>query len=260
MWTSVSGAAATAIHVHGTWGNFYANPFIVPLGNLYSEHGISYLSANFPGHDETAVVERFDESMVAMDEWIDELAPSGPLILQGHSLGALKVLGYMQCGPLRNTARVRGLVLLSPFDVVAFYALGKPENIPARLERASTLLQSAGASALVPKEMFNLWDISVGTYLDLASPGCRADQFPTRSSLESAWIKSSQVPIFVSIGSEDFAAYPSPTTVVEASSKLTAVTARLVPNAPHNFAGETEVLVSEVARWLSSHNLLDKPT
>lgn len=249
-------AAPVAIHVHGTWGNFYGNPFINALAECYGRHGIGFLTANFPGHDETAVSEDFDDFTPALDAWIGAYAGEAPLLLQGHSLGALKALRYLSDSRATNRERIRSLVLLSPFDIVAFYARGHVDEVDSRLARLDALIASAGRDAIAPSEWFDMWLITYGTLRALSTPGSPADQFDSRTQLPISPVRRLHVPTFIGIGGEDFAQYPTPKDVARMTAGLPMVTSALIEGAPHNFAGSVDRLVREVDAWLGSQSTL----
>ena len=253
LWFQHEDAQGTALHIHGTWGNFYANPFIAPTGQLYRRHGLNFLTANFPGHDETAISERFADFTPALDSWLDATCPGGAILLQGHSLGALKALHYMQDPQARNRDRVTGLVLFAPFDLVAFYSGGDTSKVDAHLAMAKKLRASHGDSVLVPEEIFDMWQISVMTYLELATPGSASDLFPSRNFLEGSPIHSLRVQTFIAVGSEDFAAFPSAEEVIRMTTGADQVQGILLEGAPHNFAGHVDRLVAYLDGWMETH-------
>jgi len=244
--------------IHGTAGNFYANPFIEPTMRLYAESGANVLSVNFPGHDETAATERFEDFTPALDGWLDGLGLTGPLLLQGHSLGALKVLAYLQDARARYRKDIQAAALLSPFDIVAFYAGKTDEEVNQKRSRVQSLIRVEGQGAMVPKEIFGLWPLSLGTFERLTAPGGQADQFPTRNGLVNWRVPVPGLPTLVAIGGSDFAAFPSPEAVVEACGKRARLdlaneklVVEFVAGAPHNFEGKTDALREIVGRWLS---------
>lgn len=243
------------IHFHGTGGNFYSNPFIEPIGLAVSSLDLAYFTVNLPGHDETAETERFTDCVGAIDSWIDALGcADGHLFLQGHSLGALKVLHYLGSSDARHRARVRAIVLLSPFDVVAFYCKGKPDAVDAIRARVAAEMQSFGPSTRVPKEVFDLWPLSVGTFLELVKPGGVADTFPSRATLHGSPLDSLGLPAFVAIGAEDFAAFPLPQRVVDEVRQLGGrLAVHLIGRAPHNFSGHADSLADLLRGWLCDH-------
>jgi len=246
--------AGCLFHFHGTGGNFYSNPFVEPIGVIASSLAISYFTVNLPGHDETSETERFEECISAIDSWIDAIAPLDcPIFLQGHSLGALKILHYMNSPAAKNRDRVQSLILLSPFDIVAFYCKGKPEDVDAIRAQVESAMQSGGPASRVSSILFDLWPISAGTFLDLVRPSGPADTFPSRSSLRNSPLASIKLPTLVAIGTEDFAAFPSPSQVVAELKELgNSIESHLVAQAPHNFAGQTHALSELVGGWLRS--------
>lgn len=248
-----------AIHVHGAWGNFYGNPFISRTADVYGKSGFAFLTANFPGHDETAIVERFDDFTPALDAWIGAFARGLPLILQGHSLGALKILHYLRDNRATYRQKVEAIVLLSPLDLVAFYGGANAEDIEKLVAEVDGLIGEAGADALAPPEVFEMWPMSLGTLRAMATPGSNADVFDTRSGLANSPLTQMTVPAFVAIGAEDFASYPSAGEVIEQVRNLQNVQAVLVQGAPHNFAERVDALAHEVEKWMHSwRGLLDE--
>jgi len=250
-----SGRAAHAVvmHLHGTWGNFYGNPFIDHFSDFYPRRGFSFLTGNNRGHDEGSIGERFVDSTKDIQAWLEFAASQRYrwIILQGHSLGALKAVYYLQ---IHATPRspIKGLILLSPFDVVAFYGSGDMSVREKRLQQVRAIAAS-NMEALVPKDLFNIWLISAGAYLDLADSNTRADIFPFRTgSLKNSILSRLKIPTFAAIGGDDFAAYPSPKAELEQLSELQHVRAALVKGAPHNFADRESALLKELSPWLPS--------
>jgi pimeloyl-ACP methyl ester carboxylesterase len=246
--------AALAVHVHGTAGNFYGNPFVVPTAEFHLAAGRSFLTANFPGHDDTAAFEDFDDFTPALDAWLDGYAGDLPIILQGHSLGALKILRYLSDERAGHRDRIMELILLAPFDAVAFYANGEPEQAADRLQRVKLIAPQDGHRALVPEEMFEHWPISTLTFSQIGAPGTVADQFPSRHGLNGTSLERVGLPTFVAIGGADFAAYPNPGAAVKMADALPWVSAYEIPGAPHNFAGEVPALLAALRDWSAAND------
>jgi alpha-beta hydrolase superfamily lysophospholipase len=249
-------AEKVVLHIHGTWGNFYGNPFIDVFGDFYAARGYAFLTGNNRGHDGGSITERFADSVLDLEAWTKFASGRGfrRLILQGHSLGALKALFYLQ-QPGAPQDSAQALILLSPFDVVAFYSSGTAQKGEEILKRVRKLAQ-VDPDSLVPKDIFDMWLISAGSFLDLADHGTAADIFPfRRGTLSGSPITTVRIPTFVGIGGEDFAAHPSPEEEVQQLRGLSNVRAVLVPGAPHNFAGREAALTKEVAAWMGELSL-----
>lgn len=238
------------IHIHGTGGDFYSNPFVIPTATEYASRNFSFMTVNVPGSKSSAATEDFSEFTEAIDTWIDRFCREKQLIIQGHSLGALKALFYLGNGRGRFSGNVVGLVLLAPFDVVAFYAGVESHYTESRALVAKEFDEDS--ESMVPKSIFAKWPISSRTYLQLTEDGGVADLFPSRKGMEGALLPRLQVPVHVSIGTSDFASFPSPAAVGDMIAEIANVDVSLVCGAPHNFRNHTGELVDGLANWLDA--------
>lgn len=238
-----------AIHIHGSWGNFYENPFALELAGTYNQQGFDYASVNLSGHDGGTINESFADSVEEIIAWSDLLgAGKSNIVLQGHSLGALKLIRLAN-DPNYESAieKLSGLVLLSPFDLVAFY--GGP-NVERRRSHAKEFRDANGENALVPDSIFDGWPISVGTFLDLSEPEGDYDIFPTRLGVLGE-LDETKIPRLVVLGEQDNACYPGAENVMavlESSSCLS----EMIPGASHNFAGKEDELSKVISKFISS--------
>jgi pimeloyl-ACP methyl ester carboxylesterase len=237
------------LHIHGTWGNFYGNHFIDYFSRQYPTHGYSFLSANTRGHDDGAISEKFEDCLLDIGQWINYALENGykKIVLQGHSLGALKAVYFMN---KQKNSPIDKLILLSPFDPIAFYCKG---NLQARESILSYVkkVMKVSPSELVSKEVWDKWLISAGTLFDILRKDSVYDIFPFRKGnlIESSLTKVEK-PIFAAIGGNDFAAFPSPRSEYEQLSKLISVNSVLIPDAPHNFAGFEDHLLRYIFEWI----------
>ncbi|MBN4062512.1 hypothetical protein JYU20_04865, partial [Bacteroidales bacterium AH-315-I05] len=98
------------IHIHGSYGNFYQNHFLRYMGKYYTEGGYNFLSFNLRSHDGFAegyqnsedfeyvggAVSDYNTYFLDIEGAINFVKPfSEKIILQGHSMGCDKVVGYM---------------------------------------------------------------------------------------------------------------------------------------------------------------------
>jgi pimeloyl-ACP methyl ester carboxylesterase len=242
-----------ALHVHGTWGNFYENPFVTALAPTYVEAGYAYASTNNPGHDGGSIDEDFDQSLGCIAEWVAKLGDSTTsLVLQGHSLGALKLLRLFSTESYKSlTDRVKGLVLLSPFDMVAFNGGKSPAEIDTNRSTVLAAEASDGGSALVSKTVFDVWPISIGTWLQASEPDGPWDVFPTRNG-SIGLLAELTIPTLVFVGEADFASFPSGAAVIKdlEGSASPNVRAHLIPEGVHNFAGREAMLSTHLRDFL----------
>jgi len=156
---------ATVIHVHGSCGNFYENDFIPFMAENYTSNGMNFLAVNNRGHDCIAEVYRngkveyiggyhevIEECIYDIDGAIDFANQLGSqIILQGHSLGCLKVLMY-----LVKQEKPFDFVLLSPSDSYQLQSdYIHPETVEEQVERISGQYKDR-PSAMLPREEFGI--------------------------------------------------------------------------------------------------------
>ncbi len=116
----------TIIHIHGSYGNFYQNPFLRHMAKAYTEAGYNFLSFNMRSHDGFAegyqntedfeyvgaAVSDYNTFLLDIEGAIDFVSSfSKKIILQGHSMGCDKVVEYMLL-----KMQYYDCILLSPSD------------------------------------------------------------------------------------------------------------------------------------------------
>jgi pimeloyl-ACP methyl ester carboxylesterase len=246
------------IHLHGSLGNFYGNPFIDYFARFYPARGVAFLSVNNRGHDLGGITERFEDCLLDIESWLQFARKKGykRVLLQGHSLGALKATYYI-LSSTTTPLQIDGLILLSPFDLIAFYSKNDISTRSRRLEFARAVAVQ-NPDTILPLTFWDYWPISAGTFINLVGHGTVADLFPFRNHSSGSIVKRIQMPIFVAIGSDDFAAYPTPTECISQLEPVPAVTAELIEDAPHNFAGYEKDLLRKIATWLVQESYGDR--
>ena len=117
---------ATVLHVHGSLGNFYHQPFIPVFAQSLTQEGINLLSCNMRTHD--GIAEGYDTegemkyvggSLVRFETCVEDIRAAVSwcrkfgrnVYLQGHSLGCDRVLHYLE-----TTNAGLSPILLSPCD------------------------------------------------------------------------------------------------------------------------------------------------
>ena len=117
---------ATVLHVHGSLGNFYQQPFIPVFAQVLTREGINLLSCNMRSHD--GIAEGYDGegemkyvggSLARFETCVEDIKGAvawsrslgRKVYLQGHSLGCDRVLHY-----LKETGEGLSPILLSTCD------------------------------------------------------------------------------------------------------------------------------------------------
>lgn len=235
-----------ALHVHGTWGNFEGNAFIPATGDVYKRNGYTFGAVNFSGHDELAAHEHLEQFEQTLQAWLDYFKPVGEIVLQGHSLGALKILHLFACESAL-APRITKVVLLSPFDVVGFYA--REASVANARQIVKDLSGETGTNTLIPAEVFRDWQLSTGTYLELTEPNGVWDLFPTRHPF-AIDLLDLPIPTFAALGSEDFASIPDAPIVFDMLDPTETLSGTFIAGATHNFEGHEEILCEHLDAWL----------
>lgn len=132
-------AAVTVVLVHGwtldarTWA---------PVAALLTGTGARIVRYDHRGHGRSAVV---DPSTMTLEHLADDLAcvltavaPDGPLVLAGHSMGGMAIMAMAQRHPAVLTA-VRGLALVATASGgLAHHSLGLPPRLAALIARGES--------------------------------------------------------------------------------------------------------------------------
>ena len=170
----------TVIHIHGFEGDFFNNKFINVIAKKLKKHGTNFLTVQTRGmgndYDLTtengqyrrygAHFELLNEAYLDIDSWIDFLQKHGynQTILQGHSLGTVKVIRYLFEGSYRK--EVKKLILLSPFD--NFWFFGKyatKGKLGKYLKKAKEKIKKKKGEEIVTKDFPGMQDLSYQSYL-----------------------------------------------------------------------------------------------
>jgi pimeloyl-ACP methyl ester carboxylesterase len=241
------------IHLHGTWGNFYANSLVEEVAKAALSEGWGFASVNLPGHDETAMDESLEDSSTAVTQWIELLNPRGlPVVIQGHSLGALKAINFASNSPRIHALRVKSLFLLSAFDCVGFYL--------RETKISDKDFSAMPPGEIVPESVFGYWLLRWAMLDRLTTVDGEWDLFRSRLLNPDELLGSIRltIPAFFAIGSLDFAAVPSSSEVAATVRENRAFTeAVVIPDASHSFAGKETTLAANIARWLRTVSVED---
>jgi hypothetical protein len=234
-----------AIHVHGTGGSFYRLTVSTAFADTYLAADADYATVNVPGTGNEAATEVLDASLPALQAWIEQLSGRRDLVLQGHSLGASKVVRLLLSSP-ELRARTRAVVLLSPIDLAAVYAESTDESVrSAKLDAVRAEIAAGHGDGLVRVETFSLWPVSNNTIARALERDSDWDLFPT--ALGSAGVLADWPDrTLVVLGSEDFASSPDARSVA-------AILREKAPGVRHSFQGYEPVVADHIAQFLHEY-------
>ena len=256
------------VHIHGMAGNYYENVFLDAMAQALTEAGWALLCGNNRGHDtvadlavagETEAYKRiggsrevFAESARDVAAWCDLAASRGnlPMVLQGHSLGAVKAAYYLA---ERSDSRVSGLILLSPPDMVAL-AESDPGHV-ARVAEATRMVAAGEGDEFLTGLLWDWYVLSANTFLDLTSRGRAVDVFNLYDPAAASALNHLGVPTLAVIGERDdvVTSENSETHLARIRAKLTRspdFRGVVVRGASHVFFGCHTEMASAVTAWL----------
>ena len=265
-------ARLAIVHVHGSLGNFYQQPFIRVFANSLARHGIALLSFNLTGHDGLSEGYKTDRemryvggSLARFETCLDDLdvllrfagSICPRVALQGHSLGCDRVLFYA-----RRRATHIPLILLSPCDshrLQEIWLDGEP--ISEQAVRLSSGIDDDEQVNLVPASEYGVagpdgWTYSIPISRDALLSIITGPPFQILRVDRSAQ-PVSNAPAFVYMGTED-AIRGAPL------SEMTAHVRRLVPSArvftvedaDHSLDGCEKAVADAISAWAYEVGLL----
>ncbi len=158
------------LHIHEFEGDFFTNQFLTVEANGLLENNHSFLSVQTRGtgsefeinttEDNSkmygAHYELLKEAYLDIDAWIEYLIENGfhNIVLQGHSLGAVKAVRYLAEGA--HTKYVKKLILLSPFDTHSLVEITTDGKYKEYLNMAKKKIEKGEGLDIIPESFINM--------------------------------------------------------------------------------------------------------
>lgn len=207
--------------IHGMSGNIIENYFGEVLGDKLSENGYGFIYGHNRGYGHIndiktseiqkdggnktrrvgATYERFEESVFDVDLWIRKAEELGykKIILMGHSLGCNKVVYYYSKLKPKN---INSIILASLPDMVGSARV--QSNYNEMLEEAKENVKNGEPRKLLSSILWDWYNISSQTFLDLLEDNCVGDTFPLMRKPEVfSELFQVDIPIFAFMGEYD---------------------------------------------------------
>ena len=254
------------LHIHGMAGDFHRNSFFDFMAPAFTEDGYAFFTPNNRGADMIvdvmvddgkpsyrrlgATFETFEECIFDIKEAIDHLETQGfeEIVLQGHSLGAVKVAYYMA---ITKDKRISKLILLSPPDMVGLAEADK--NHQQAFTLSQKLVAEGKGKELLSTMLWNAYYLCADTYLNLSTRGNPIDVFNVYDRNAPSILKEISLPVLAVFGGKD-AALISPTEDLEILRQKAPNASRfdtaVIPGAPHSYYNYEAKLVKEIVDWL----------
>ncbi|MGC8533195.1 MAG: alpha/beta fold hydrolase [Candidatus Parvarchaeum sp.] len=254
LYKSKNKAETVIINIHGTAGNFYIHNFIDKMAVEYTKDNIDFMAVNNRGHDfiselqqanlkRTRIIgytyEKFEDCVYDIKAWINFASKLKykKIILQGHSLGAIKSTYYAY---KTKDKRLSGLILASPPDIVGlFYRKEKPFNITKDL--------------MLIKNRDNFQLISKNTFNSLRKKNGPADIFNTYDPNKTSALKEIDIPILAFFGDQQEATIMEPSKTLkilyEKSQKIN-FSFKVITGANHIYYKKEKNVAKLVVSWV----------
>ena len=249
-------------------GNFYENRFLDPMASKLIENGWAFLAPNTRGHDFVADIplvgdeekyirigssaEIFEDCVKDIKCWVDLAESKGfkTIVLQGHSLGAVKVAYYLA---QTQDSRVSKLILVSPPDMVGLAEQEK--NFAEMVATAKDMVANGRENKFMPEIIWEWYHLLPKTYLNLTSRDEPVDVFNTyEPSKESPTLTSIALPILAVTGSKDDAnivpAEEAMNIIKRKCTKAVSFDIKVIDGAPHSYYERDTELAETIVEWL----------
>ncbi len=257
LYKSENKSDTIVINIHGTAGNFYANDFIKAMASGYTDQSIDFMPVNNRGHDFIAEIKRagklksktigyayenFEDCIHDIKAWINFAAELKykNIILQGHSLGAVKCVYYLH---KIKDKRVNGLILASPPDIVGLILKRKK---PVKLTGNLLLMNSSDSLQIVSKR----------TMEQLRRENGPADIFSTYSPDKKSVLGEIDIPIFAFFGDVNEATTMNSEKALEIlhekAERCNDFTYKVFRGANHVYLNKEKRVAAELAKWITS--------
>jgi len=254
------------LHIHGLQGNFYENYFIDPISVKANKKGIGFLTVNqhgsgyrqdywFKDFSDTKMFggnyELFEECVLDIDAWINFLRSKGytEIFLQGHSLGALKVVYYQA---KKENPLIKALILLAPADLFGLWkgTVGKKGDYFLKL--AKKHISKKQGEKIIPEKAVG-YPISAKTFYNFYGPKANTHIFDFYNpDFNYKLLKKINVPTLAVLGDKD-----NYTTKGKAEeylkiikNKMKDCDTKLLKNANHWYIRHEEKLAKSLIGWL----------
>jgi pimeloyl-ACP methyl ester carboxylesterase len=266
-------------------GNFYENRFIDHVASACRGLGVGFAAFNNRGHDYIADVlranrqgrqerqgvrkrtcARFDyvqiggayervgdcvEDIRAMLDFAEERGYRR-ILLQGHSLGAVKATHYFA---KTGDPRIAGLILLSPADGLGWIRQRLGRKFLKALGYARRLIRQGNGKVLLPSRLYDS-PVSARSCVDAFGPKSLVGMFNMSRTHRQRFpeLASINVPVLLALGTiEEYFVGPAAEFVDRIAMCLwncPSFTSVVLKGAPHNYLGCEAKLAGAVSRWL----------
>lgn len=257
------------LHIHGFEGDFFTNEFVNVITNRLRTQNTAFLSVQTRGIGNEYLMKLTDGSWKKygahfeiledthndIDAWIEFLLNQGytNILLQGHSLGTMKIVRYLFEGKYAD--KVRKLVLLAPFDIFKLLEDVTKGKWRDYLEIAKQKVNEGKGEEIIPKEFLDV-EMSYQTYVSHHSENDFEYMFAFhKKGYTFPLLQKIQIPVKVIVGSKDEWFHPAnPSQPAEAialmKQYIKTFSSKIVDGAGHGYDGYEEIVADEIRTFV----------
>lgn len=270
------GTKTCVIFIHGMAGNIIENYFAQILGQSLAKEGYGFLFGHNRGYSLMndiatpprkqdggytfkrygVAYERFEECIHDIDAWLATAAELGyeQVILMGHSLGTNKAIFYLYKKKVRN---IKGLVLLSPPDLLSVAAVDNPDAHKKNMAQASQLIKDGQPAQLLDEKLWDWCYMSAQTYLDLFDPSSAANNISVTDRKVPQQLANVHCPVLALAGEYDDIRIGDSLQANLEKIKAQTINApkfdiHILAAANHNYENKEKKLADYVTAWIKS--------
>lgn len=261
------------IHVHSAFSNFFEHVYYNVLAEKLSSKGIQifYINtrgrdyyADFKKHFDNKIVnvriggslERFEDSEMDIEPWVNITSKDNiPIFLQGHSLGAMKIIRYCK---KRSCKKLSGLALLSPPDIDGFMeSINGDKHLEYKefsSEKVANAKHSDEVDISMPKDSYVVAPISIGTFNSMLNNPNNTSMFALNDiniSNQAGLISIRDMPKLILYGDNGEVLSRSSEEQVALFKKLTMYNTEyeIVSDCNHNYQGAEDKISTSISNW-----------
>ncbi|MDP2705652.1 MAG: DUF1749 domain-containing protein [bacterium] len=259
------------INFHGTASNFYEEDYTKFFSEEFSKNDISLISANnrgagvFDAYQQIgAAVEKFEDCLIDFDAWLEFAINEGyqNIILAGHSLGAEKVVYYMNHGQYAN--KISAIVLLGPADSYGSHRMLKGQTNPRLpeienlLQESQKMIENGQYKTFLPLDAYGsirgIMPKNAESFLDFLGPNSKLNEtLPFATGRLEAYSKI-KIPILAIISDnedKEFTALPIPAAMDLMKKENPNTETVIIENTNHDFEGKEKELTETVIKFIN---------
>jgi len=259
------------LHIHGFEGDFFSDQFLTVEANGLLENGHSFLSAQTRGTGSEfeftttageikeigCSYELMKDAYKDIDAWVEYLVENGfhNIVLQGHSLGTVKVIRYLAEG--NHTKYIKKVVLLSPIDIHALIEIASDGKYKEYLSQAKKKIDKGEGREIMPESFINM-RVSYQTFASWLTMDHFGKMFNFADEDNNFMLLNKiDIPVKAIVGSDDNLFHPmNPTNTQEAIDimKLNIQDFKymIIEGAGHIFTSKEHDLAHEIISFLET--------